>query len=34
MNKDEVLLTQEGLAKIEEELRELKTVKRKELAER
>ena len=34
MSKDEVILTQEGLDRIEEELRELKTVKRKELAER
>ncbi|UUZ84226.1 transcription elongation factor GreA [Paenibacillus sp. P26] len=34
MSKDEVILTQEGLEQIEEELRELKTVKRKELAER
>lgn len=34
MDKDEVILTQEGLEQIEEELRELKTVKRKELAER
>ncbi|MEF3308022.1 transcription elongation factor GreA [Paenibacillus sp. GYB004] len=34
MNKDEVILTQEGLEQIEEELNELKTVKRKELAER
>jgi transcription elongation factor GreA len=34
MSKNEMILTQEGLAKIEEELRELKTVKRKELAER
>ncbi|AWB46480.1 transcription elongation factor GreA [Paenibacillus sp. CAA11] len=33
-NEEEVLLTKEGLAKIEEELKELKTVKRKELAER
>ncbi|CAG7653069.1 Transcription elongation factor GreA [Paenibacillus solanacearum] len=34
MNKDEVILTQEGLEQIEEELNELKTVRRKELAER
>lgn len=34
MDKDEVILTQEGLEQIEEELHELKTVKRKELAER
>lgn len=34
MDKDEVILTQEGLEQIEEELRELKTIKRKELAER
>ncbi|GFN31343.1 transcription elongation factor GreA [Paenibacillus xylaniclasticus] len=34
MDKDEVILTEEGLKQIEEELRELKTVKRKELAER
>jgi transcription elongation factor GreA len=34
MSKDEVILTQEGLEQLEEELRELKTVKRKELAER
>ncbi|UUZ83562.1 transcription elongation factor GreA [Paenibacillus sp. P26] len=34
MSKDEVILTQEGLKQIEEELHELKTVKRKELAER
>ncbi|RKN74856.1 transcription elongation factor GreA [Paenibacillus ginsengarvi] len=34
MKKDEVILTQEGLEQIEEELNELKTVKRKELAER
>lgn len=32
--KEELILTQEGLAKIEEELMELKTVKRKELSER
>jgi transcription elongation factor GreA len=32
--KEELLLTQEGLNKIEDELMELKTVKRKELAER
>ncbi|CAH1196951.1 MULTISPECIES: transcription elongation factor GreA [Paenibacillus] len=34
MANDEVILTQEGLQKLEDELRELKTVKRKELAER
>ncbi|MCD1259249.1 transcription elongation factor GreA [Paenibacillus athensensis] len=34
MAKEEMILTPEGLAKIEEELRDLKTVKRKELAER
>lgn len=34
MSNEEVLLTKEGLAKLEEELKELKTVKRKELAER
>lgn len=34
MGNDEMILTREGLAKLEEELRELKTVKRKELAER
>jgi transcription elongation factor GreA len=34
MSNDEVLMTKEGLAKIEEELKELKTVKRKELAAR
>lgn len=34
MNSDEVLLTQEGLAKLEAELEELKYVKRKEIAER
>ncbi|MHA0856837.1 transcription elongation factor GreA [Paenibacillus sp. CMAA1364] len=34
MAKDEVILTQEGLEKLEDELRDLKTVKRKELAER
>jgi transcription elongation factor GreA len=34
MSKDEVILTQEGLEQLEEELHELKTVKRKELAER
>lgn len=34
MLNEEVLLTKEGLAKLEEELKELKTVKRKELAER
>jgi transcription elongation factor GreA len=32
MGNDELILTQEGLAKLEEELQELKTVKRKELA--
>lgn len=31
---EEIILTQEGLAKIEEELQELKTVKRRELSER
>ncbi|TKH36891.1 transcription elongation factor GreA [Paenibacillus polymyxa] len=34
MSNEEVLLTKEGLAKLEEELKELKTIKRKELAER
>ncbi|MCP1187362.1 MULTISPECIES: transcription elongation factor GreA [Paenibacillus] len=34
MANEEVILTQEGLEKLEDELRELKTVKRKELAER
>jgi transcription elongation factor GreA len=34
MGKDEVMLTREGLKQIEEELHELKTVKRKELAKR
>jgi transcription elongation factor GreA len=34
MSSNEVILTQEGLKQIEEELRELKSVKRKELAER
>jgi len=34
MSNDEVLLTKEGLAKLEDELREIKTVKRKELAAR
>jgi transcription elongation factor GreA len=34
MGKDEVILTREGLKQIEEELHELKTVKRKELAKR
>jgi len=34
MSNDEVFLTKEGLAKLEEELKELKTVKRKELAAR
>lgn len=34
MAKDEVIVTREGLTKLEDELRELKTVKRKELAER
>ncbi|HEY2494445.1 MAG TPA: transcription elongation factor GreA [Paenibacillus sp.] len=33
-NNDEVILTEEGLAKLEHELKDLKTVKRKELAER
>ncbi|ASA24700.1 transcription elongation factor GreA [Paenibacillus donghaensis] len=34
MSNEEVFLTKEGLAKLEEELKELKTVKRKELAAR
>lgn len=34
MSNDEVLLTPEGLLKLEQELEELKTVKRRELAER
>lgn len=34
MSNEEMLLTKEGLAKLEEELKELRTVKRKELAER
>ncbi|MFF2911643.1 MULTISPECIES: transcription elongation factor GreA [Bacillales] len=34
MSNEEVLLTKEGLAKLEDELRDLKTVKRKELAAR
>jgi transcription elongation factor GreA len=34
MANDEVILTQEGLEKLEDELRDLKTVKRKELAAR
>ncbi|KAF6627024.1 transcription elongation factor GreA [Paenibacillus sp. LX16] len=34
MSNEEVLLTKEGLVKLEDELKELKTVKRKELAER
>ncbi|WP_410512813.1 transcription elongation factor GreA [Paenibacillus sp. BR2-3] len=34
MSNDEVFLTKEGLAKLEDELKELKTVKRKELAAR
>lgn len=33
-SNEEVFLTKEGLAKLEEELRDLKTVKRKELAAR
>ncbi|MGF7047863.1 transcription elongation factor GreA [Paenibacillus sp. DS2015] len=33
-NNDEVILTEEGLAQLEDELRDLKTVKRRELAER
>ncbi|AKG35890.1 transcription elongation factor GreA [Paenibacillus durus] len=32
--EDEIILTPEGFAQLEEELKELKTVKRKELAER
>jgi transcription elongation factor GreA len=34
MTKEELILTAEGLKKIEDELEELKTVKRKELAQR
>ncbi|URJ45655.1 transcription elongation factor GreA [Paenibacillus polymyxa] len=34
MSNEEVLLTKEGLTKLEDELKELKSVKRKELAER
>ncbi|RJX37218.1 transcription elongation factor GreA [Paenibacillus pinisoli] len=34
MSKEELILTAEGLQKIEDELMELKTVKRKELSER
>lgn len=34
MSNDEILMTAEGLAKLEQELEELKTVKRKEVAER
>lgn len=34
MSNEEVFLTKEGLAKLEEELKDLKTVKRKELAAR
>lgn len=34
MSKEEVILTAEGLAKLEQELEELKTVKRAELAQR
>ncbi|MBN2984065.1 MULTISPECIES: transcription elongation factor GreA [Cohnella] len=34
MSNEEIILTPEGLAKLEQELEELKTVKRKELAER
>ena len=34
MSNDEVFLTKEGMAKLEEELKEIKTVKRKELAAR
>jgi transcription elongation factor GreA len=34
MSKDEIILTPEGLAKLEFELEDLKTVKRKELASR
>ena len=34
MEKDDVILTRDGLEKLEQELEELKTVKRKEVAER
>ncbi|MBD0381416.1 transcription elongation factor GreA [Paenibacillus sedimenti] len=34
MSNDEIILTPEGLAKLEQELEELKTVKRRELASR
>ncbi len=34
MAKEEVIVTREGLTKLEDELRDLKTVKRKELAQR
>lgn len=34
MSQNEIILTREGLAKLEAELEELKTVKRKEIAER
>lgn len=34
MSTEDIVLTKEGLQKIEDELRDLKTVKRKELAER
>ena len=34
MNEIEVILTQEGLKKLEEELEHLKSVKRREVAER
>jgi transcription elongation factor GreA len=34
MNDNEMILTQEGMTKIQEELKELKTVKRRELAQR
>jgi transcription elongation factor GreA len=34
METERIVLTQEGMTKLEDELRELKTVKRKELAER
>ncbi|TXK83705.1 transcription elongation factor GreA [Paenibacillus sp. N3.4] len=34
MSNDEIILTPEGLAKLESELEDLKTVKRKELSER
>ncbi|AOZ93047.1 transcription elongation factor GreA [Paenibacillus crassostreae] len=34
MAKEEIILTKDGLAKLESELKDLKTVKRKELAER